>query len=85
MGKTQGAITKNKTIFWRATLMTNSGIKTIEYRDLKTLCMELHIHRSNVYRIYNGYQVSSRKKNILAIEKFKSVCMAETGVGLSSV
>lgn len=72
MAKTVGAETKNKSIFWSVTLSTNNGIKTKTYMDLKTLCEDLKIHRSNVYRIYNGLQ-STRKKHILAIEKFKLV------------
>ncbi len=57
-----------KTISWSVKLRTNNGIETKTYRDLKSLSEDLRIHRSIVYRIYNGQVSSGRHKNILGID-----------------
>lgn len=58
-----------KTISWSVKLRTKTGIETKTYRDLKSLSEDLRIHRSIVYRIYNGQTTSGRHKNILRIDK----------------
>jgi hypothetical protein len=58
-----------KTISWSVKLRTNNGIETKTYRDLKSLSEDLRIHRSIVYRIYNGQVPRGRHKNILGIDK----------------
>ena len=64
--KTPGAETVNKRINWR--VMLQDG-RDITYRDLKTLCDELNINRTNVYKIATGRSKPVRKKNIVSVEK----------------
>ena len=64
--KTVGAETVNKRINWRVLLRDGSDIT---YRDLKTLCDELNINRTNVYKIATGRSKPVRKKNIVSVEK----------------
>lgn len=64
--KTKGAETKNKNINWRVCL--TSGDEVI-YKNLKELCIDQDINRTNVYRLANGVSKPTRKKNIRSIEK----------------
>ena len=66
MPKTLGAETINKRINWR--VMLGDGEERI-YPNLISLCGELNIHRSSVYKIANGKTKPVRKKNIINIEK----------------
>jgi len=70
MPKTTGAITKNKNIFWKVALRDQGIIQEKTYSNLKELCNDLNIDRSNVYRIRNGISKPLRKNKIISIDKF---------------
>jgi hypothetical protein len=69
MAKTIGAITKNKNISWRVQMRTADGIQEANYPNLKLLCSDLNIHRTNVYKIRNGFTKPIRKRHIISIDK----------------
>ena len=71
MGKCAGAITKNKKISWGAEVRTTEGLQNRNYANLTDLCLDLDIHRSNVYKIRNGLSRPVRKKHIISITKYR--------------
>jgi hypothetical protein len=66
MAKTYGAVTKNKNVNWRVDL--SDGNHKI-YTNLKDLCAEQNINRSNAYKLAIGKSKPLRKKHIESIEK----------------
>ena len=66
MGRTVGAVTKNKNITWKVEYREG---ETRIYTHLKDLCAEENINRSSVYKIATGQSNPTRKKHIFSIEK----------------
>ena len=64
--KTMGAETINKRINWRVELKDGGEL---QFKDLKSLCDELEINRTSVYKIQTGRSRPLRQKEIINIEK----------------
>lgn len=74
--KTKGSETVNKNINWRVKLKEGGDRY---YKNLRMLCEDLNINRTNVYKIQTGRAKPLRKKNIIEIEKIY-LQPGETGV-----